>query len=82
MVETIWDSFVRELLASIPGPGFDVQIGTVHISVNMKLLQDKCVAVAIIVRKNLNHAHIQITFISFFHTSTEKSGVGFLHILP
>lgn len=60
LVETIWDSFARELLASIAGPGFDVQIGTVHISVNMKLFQDKCVAVTVIVRKipNLNHSHI------------------------
>lgn len=62
---------MRELLASIPGPGFDVQIDKVHISVNVKLFQDKCVAVTVIVRKipNLNHAHIKITFISFFHTS-------------
>lgn len=67
MVETIWDSFAKELLASIPGAGFDVQIGMVHISVNMKLFQDKCVAVTVIVKKipNLTHAHIQITFISF-----------------
>lgn len=41
----------RELLALISGPGFDVKIGTVHISVNMKLFQDKCVAVIVIVRK-------------------------------
>ena len=32
--------------------GFDVQIGTVHISVNMKLFQDKCVAVTVMVQEN------------------------------
>lgn len=36
LVETIWDSFARELLALIAGHGFDVQIGTEHILVDMK----------------------------------------------
>lgn len=55
LVGTIWDSFARELLASIPGPGFDVQIGTVHILVDMKQFQDKCVTVTVRKIPNLNH---------------------------
>lgn len=41
LVGTIWESFAREVLASIPGPGSDVQIGTTHISVNGKIFLDK-----------------------------------------
>lgn len=69
LVENIWYSFARELLASIPGPGFDVQIGTVQISVIMKLFQDKCVAVTIMVRKNpdLSCTHLNYFYSIFPH---------------
>lgn len=58
LVEAIWDSFVRELLASIPVPGFDVQIGMVHILVHMKQFQIKCVTVTMKKNPNFNHLHI------------------------
>lgn len=41
LVRTIWESFTRKVLASIPRPGFDVQIGTAHILVDGKIFQDK-----------------------------------------